>query len=96
MIRGNVELTEADLSQVFSNRQMVILMRLMQEQLKSQVESIRYDDLSDTSVLPDIPASGYGMLYTPWGVYSASDGGVWLRLHTGVTYAPGDAMPVVI
>ena len=81
MIRGNVEVTDADLAQVFSNRQMVILMRLMQEQLKSQVESIRYDDLQDTSVLPDIPASGYGMLYTPWGVYSASDGGVWLRLQ---------------
>lgn len=96
MIRGQVQLERSLVSQQVSDQRAVELIMLAQEQLNSQVTIIRLDDLEDQTVFPPIPADGYGVLYTPWGMYSAVTGGAWLRLHTGVTYSPGAAIPTTL
>ncbi len=96
MIRGQVSLTDYEFSKLSSMPNVVTWFRLAQEQLATSVSAIRYDDLPDNTVFPDIPDDGYGMFYTPWGIYSAATGGVWLRLHTGVLYAVGDIIPVTL
>lgn len=96
MIRGQVQIERSLVSRMVEDQRVVELIMLAQEQLVSQVSQIRLDDLEDQTVFPPIPVDGYGMLFTPWGVYSASDGGVWLRLHTGVLYAVGDTIPVTL
>lgn len=96
MIRGQVSLTDYEFAQLSSMPNVITWFRLAQEQLSSSVQAIRYDDLPDNAVFPAIPDDGYAMLYTPWGVYSAASGGVWMRLHTGVLYAVGDIIPVTL
>lgn len=96
MIRGQVSLADYDFAQVSKLPNVISWFRYAQEQLQSSVQAIRYDDLSDNAVFPPIPADGYGVFYTPWGMYSAVTGGVWLRLHTGVTYSPGAVIPTTL
>lgn len=96
MIRGQVSLTDYEFAQVSKLPNVVSWFRYAQEQLNSQVTSIRLDALEDQAVFPPIPADGYGVFYTPWGMYSAVTGGAWLRLHTGVTYSPGAAIPTAL
>ncbi len=73
MIRGQVQLERSLVSGMVSDQRAVDLVTLGQEQLNSQVTSIRLDDLEDQTVFPPIPADGYGVLYTPW-VWRSLDG----------------------
>lgn len=99
MIRGQVQLERSLVSGMVSDQRAVELIMLAQEQLTSQVPSLRLDDLEDQTVFPPVPEDGYGVFYTPWGMYAACLDGIarrWLRLHTGVLYKAGVLIPTTL
>lgn len=101
MIRGQSNLDRQMASAISGDNATVNWFVLANDQLLSQVPSIRLDDLQDQANFPAVPSDGYGIFYTPWGIYSAvkvsgTPSVKWLRLHTGIQYASGAAIPTSV